>query len=329
MSSRILLSGLVGLGAGTGLTYLLLNKRSPGQVIESPYPITQKSNGKIQPHSFKVDPSGFFKYGFPGPIHDLQNREEFISCYNRQTQNPYWVLEHITPESMAARNADRKNSFFREDEVIPEKFRGKLSDYFRSGYDRGHQAPAADAKFSQQAMNDTFYLSNICPQVGGGFNRDYWAHLEYFCRGLTKKYQSVRIVTGPLYLPKKDPADNKFKITYEVIGNPPSIAVPTHFFKLIVAESPTNNPTREDIAVAAFVLPNEPISNETKLTDFEVPVDALERSTGLEFLQKVPLLKKKALCKEVNCQIVVRDFSNAAIKPSKDLKLLPPPKNAD
>ncbi|AJR54771.1 Nuc1p [Saccharomyces cerevisiae YJM689] len=326
MCSRILLSGLVGLGAGTGLTYLLLNRHSPTQIIETPYPPTQKPNSNIQSHSFNVDPSGFFKYGFPGPIHDLQNREEFISCYNRQTQNPYWVLEHITPESLAARNADRKNSFFKEDEVIPEKFRGKLRDYFRSGYDRGHQAPAADAKFSQQAMDDTFYLSNMCPQVGEGFNRDYWAHLEYFCRGLTKKYKSVRIVTGPLYLPKKDPIDNKFRVNYEVIGNPPSIAVPTHFFKLIVAEAPTANPAREDIAIAAFVLPNEPISNETKLTDFEVPIDALERSTGLELLQKVPPSKKKALCKEVNCQIVVRDFSNAAIKQSKDVKLLPPPK---
>lgn len=42
---------------------------------------------------------------------------------------------------------------------------------FRSGYDRGHMVPAADAKISQQAMDETFYLSNIAPQVGEGFNR--------------------------------------------------------------------------------------------------------------------------------------------------------------
>lgn len=38
--------------------------------------------------------------------------------------------------------------------------------------------PAADAKQSQQAMSETFLLSNIAPQVGDGFNRHYWAYLE-------------------------------------------------------------------------------------------------------------------------------------------------------
>ena len=47
---------------------------------------------------------------------------------------------------------------------------------FRSGYDRGHMVPAADAKISQQAMDETFYLSNIAPQVGDGFNRHCEPH---------------------------------------------------------------------------------------------------------------------------------------------------------
>lgn len=64
-------------------------------------------------------------------------------------------------------------------------------------------------------MNDTFFLSNMCPQVGEGFNRDYWAHLEDFCRRLTTRYPSVRIITGPLYLPKRDAADGKWRVTYE------------------------------------------------------------------------------------------------------------------
>jgi hypothetical protein len=42
---------------------------------------------------------------------------------------------------------------------------------FRSGYDRGHMVPAADAKISQGAMDETFFLSNVAPQVGDGFNR--------------------------------------------------------------------------------------------------------------------------------------------------------------
>ncbi|CEP64390.1 ribonuclease LALA0_S11e03004g [Lachancea lanzarotensis] len=282
-------------------------------------------NGSISEQSSNINPSGFFKYGFPGPIHDLRNREEFVSCYDRQNRIPYWVVEHITPESLKNKSGDRKNSFFREDEVVPETFRSRLKDYFRSGYDRGHLAPAANAKFSQQAMDETFYLTNICPQVGEGFNRDYWAHLEYFCRQLTEKYQSVRIVTGPLFLPRKDPVDGKMKITYEVIGNPPTVAVPTHFYKLIVAENATSNPNSDVVAVGAFVLPNDKISNETKLTDFEVPVDAISRSTGLQLLQNLPDNKRVELCKQVECRIVVREFNKAIAEPKK-LPALPAPR---
>ena len=74
------------------------------------------------------------------------------------------------------------------------------------------------------------------PQVGDGFNRDYWSHFEDFVRRLTNKYDDVRVMTGPLYLPKLG-ADGKYRVTYEVIGSPPNIAVPTHFFKLVVGET--------------------------------------------------------------------------------------------
>ena len=48
----------------------------------------------------------------------------------------------------------------------------------------------------------------MCPQVGDGFNRDYWSHFEDFARRLTNKYDDVRIMTGPLYLPKKEKMGN-------------------------------------------------------------------------------------------------------------------------
>lgn len=268
--------------------------------------------GNFDPASIK--PQDFYKYGFPGPIHDLENRQEFISCYNRATRNPYWVIEHITKDSIkSVDGVNRKRSIFKEDENIPFKFRNKLRDYFRSGYDRGHQAPAADAKYSQNAMDETFYLSNISPQVGDGFNRDYWAHFEDFSRRLTQRYDNVRIMTGPLFLPKQD-EDGKFRVTYEVIGSPPNIAVPTHFFKLVVCE----NEKDPNIRVGAFVLPNTPIDNSEPLTKFQVPVEALERASGLDLLHKIPPFQQKDLCRETKCEIIVREFP-----PRNELPALP------
>ncbi|KAF9871699.1 DNA/RNA non-specific endonuclease [Colletotrichum karsti] len=254
-----------------------------------------------------VDPSGLFEYGFPGPVADLAPRAGLVSSYDRRTRNPHWVVEHITPASLAQKGGDRKGSVFLEDPTVPEKFQAKLKDYFRSGYDRGHQVPAADCKWSQKAMDDTFYLTNMCPQVGDGFNRDYWAHFEDFCRRLTTRYPSVRIVTGPLYLPKRDPVDGKWYTKYEVIGNPPNVAVPTHFYKVIFAE---DGKAGGNVAIGAFVLPNARIPNEKPLADFEMPLEAVERAAGLEFASKLPPQRRKRLCTEASCAIIVKDYAD-------------------
>ncbi|KAF2400722.1 hypothetical protein EJ06DRAFT_529835 [Trichodelitschia bisporula] len=251
-----------------------------------------------------ISPAAVFQYGLTGPIHDQRAAASLYSSYDRRTRNPAWVAEHITRESLANGTADRKHSVFSEDTDVPEKFRALLKDYFRSGYDRGHQVPAADAKWSQQAMDDTFVLSNIAPQVGQGFNRDYWAHFEDFCRRLTGKYPSVRIVTGPLYLPRRDP-DGKWRVSYEVIGSPPSVAVPTHFFKILYAE---DGRVGGDVALGAFVLPNAPIPNDKPLKDFEVPLEAVERASGLEFAEKLPSTRRKQLCKEIECSIIIKEY---------------------
>ncbi|KAH8894999.1 hypothetical protein GQ53DRAFT_73295 [Thozetella sp. PMI_491] len=270
-----------------------------------------------------VDPAGLFEYGFPGPVSDIATRQALISSFDRRLRNPQWVAEHITPASLAMRDGDRKNSAFVEDVAVPDKFRARLKDYYRSGYDRGHQVPAADAKWSQKAMDETFFLTNMCPQVGEGFNRDYWAHFEDFCRRLTLTYPSVRVVTGPLYLPRRDPADNKWYVKYEVIGNPPNVAVPTHFYKVIFAED--GSPGGK-VALGAFVLPNAPIPNEKPITDFEVPVEAVERASGLEFATKLPVQRRKRLCADTTCALVIRDYADrqkAFGKPNQG-KLGPP-----
>ncbi|CAJ2510234.1 Uu.00g061340.m01.CDS01 [Anthostomella pinea] len=254
-----------------------------------------------------VDPAGLFEYGFPGPVSDIATRAALISSFDRRLRNPHWVAEHITPASLAQRDGDRKHSVFAEDPAVPPQFRATLKDYFRSGYDRGHQVPAADARWSQGAMDDTFYLTNMCPQVGEGFNRDYWAHFEDFCRRLTGRYPSVRIVTGPLYLPRRDPADGKWYVRYEVIGSPPSVAVPTHFYKVIFAE---DGAVGGHVAVGAFVLPNAHIPNSKPLTDFEVPVEAVERASGLEFATKLPPQRRRRLCADHTCALIIKDYAN-------------------
>ena len=274
-----------------------------------PDPGTIRSSAPLPVPTSPVNPSGILQYGFPGPFTDLHTTPSHLSTYNRALRTPHFVAEHITATSLLLNNGSRRHSTFYEDTSLPPQYRARLADYARSGYDRGHQVPAADAKWSQEAMDSTFVLSNMCPQVGEGFNRDYWAHFEEFCRDLTRHYPSVRIVTGPLYLPKRDPVDGRWRVSYEVIGSPPNVAVPTHFYKVIYGEESSAQSPTAKVALAAFVLPNADIPNEKSLADFEVPVEAVERASGLTFAEKLPVERRKSLCREVRCEILVREFN--------------------
>jgi endonuclease G len=256
-----------------------------------------------------VDPTGVFQYGFPGPVSDLRAAPSLVSAFDRRTRNPAWVAEHITRDSLSRREGDRRHSVFFEDATVPPRFRARLADYRGSGYDRGHQVPAADAKWSQEAMDATFALTNMCPQVGDGFNRDYWAHFEDFCRRLVgPRFPSVRVVTGPLYLPRREP-DGRWRVSYEVVGSPPNVAVPTHFYKVVFAEDGTGA-AGGPVALGAFVLPNAPIANGRSLREFEVPLDVVERASGLEFAAKLPEARRRRLCEEVSCEIIVKEYKD-------------------
>ncbi|KAJ1958124.1 nuclease [Dipsacomyces acuminosporus] len=254
-----------------------------------------KHGGKNDKVSCDLTDNEFLKYGNPGPVNDFLLRQRYATSYNRALRNPNWAAEHLTKENLKG-TASRTDTFI-EDQAIPAQFRALLKDYYKSGYDRGHQVPAADAKASLQSMNETFYLTNISPQVGAGFNRNYWAYFEQFVRDLTNQFDDVYCVTGPLYLPYQE--NGKWYVKYEVIGNPPNVAVPTHFYKVIL----TKNKSEAGFYLGGFVMPNKAIENSKPLTDFSQQVDYIEKAAGLQFFDKVDRSNTKPLCEKAACQV--------------------------
>ncbi|QRV90099.1 DNA/RNA non-specific nuclease [Ceratobasidium sp. AG-Ba] len=258
------------------------------------------------------------RYGHPGPISDMIVRKAYVAGYDRRLRHPAWTAQHLTrasfvkPATPDPSKGDRSNSTFAEDQSILLPFRARLQDYYRSGYDRGHMVPAADAKMSQEAMDETFLLSNIAPQVGVGFNRHYWAYTEDWCRRLTSTFQDVFVFTIPLYLPKQDP-DGKYRVTYEVIGNPPNVSVPTHFAKVVLGSRPASpaTPQLAEISLGAFVMPNAEIPDETPLTKFVVPVEAVERASGLVLFSEDVKKSAKHICQTAKCEVIIRRFDDA------------------
>lgn len=255
--------------------------------------------------------------GHPGPIADFLRSQAYVTAYDRRLRHPSWTAEHLTAESIRrppGQQVSRGQSIFMEDARVPAMFQSKNSDYFRSGYDRGHMVPAADAKSSQSAMDETFLLTNIAPQVGPGMNRDYWAHTEDFVRRLTGQFKDLYVFTVPLYLPRQS-SDGKWRVSYEVIGSPPNVSVPTHFAKVVLGSEPTNSQgllgSRHGLSLGAFIIPNSMIPDSAPLRSFEVDVEAVERAAGLTLFPTAIKASAKKLCDTVKCEIIVRDFSEA------------------
>ncbi|KAG7488647.1 hypothetical protein MATL_G00037140 [Megalops atlanticus] len=249
----------------------------------------------------KEDPSGgaIGRYGFPLAGAEIRHYANHTLSYDQAKRTPRWVAEHISSQKLLGK-AERKHCKFRPDPSVPELFTAHNEDYLRSGWSRGHMAPAGNNKFSEQAMAETFYLSNIVPQNYEN-NAGFWNRLEMYCRELTKRFEDVWIITGPLVLPVVG-ADGKKNVSYQVIGKD-DVAVPTHLFKLILAQRKGfQSPT---LAVGAFVVPNQPISFDHPLTEFQVSLTDLERMSGLTFFPKVDHVQSvKNLCEVDSCSLM-------------------------
>ena len=146
----------------------------------------------------------------------------YTVSYNAKTRQPNWVMWQLTAEHVMKRKDNVWNEY-REDTELPSEIRVTLEDYASSGYDRGHMCPGGDCNWDDIGRDETFVLSNMCPQ-NPILNRGDWKEIEMACRKWAKQYGSIYIVCGPIFLKSQQ---------HERIG-PNQIPVPEAFFKVVL-----------------------------------------------------------------------------------------------
>ena len=181
--------------------------------------------------------------------------------FSPEHHQAYWVYYTLSSQNLTG-EAKRKDDF-RVDPLVGIAC-ATLADYRRSDYDRGHLCPAADMSFSTRAMSETFYLSNMSPQAHG-FNAGVWKRLEEHVRERAQG-ELLHVVTGPVF------RDNRGSIGKN------EVTVPGYFYKLFYA------PARQQMV--AYVVPHRP--SRQPLSTFAVPVDSVERLTGIDFFPGLP-----------------------------------------
>ncbi|KAM7415429.1 hypothetical protein PAMA_017781 [Pampus argenteus] len=274
---------LFGAGFGAAANHLLSargreeEEERPGllsRVPVVPVPRVQASELTVSPGTS----GAVMKYGFPS-LANIKTRESYVTSYDPRTRTASWVIERLNSAALCG-PSDRKYCNFKEDDSVHVFHRATNADYRGSGFDRGHLAAAANHKWSQKAMEDTFYLSNVAPQ-NPHLNQNTWNNLEKLCRSLTKHYLNVYVCTGPLYLPRQE-ADGKLYVHYQVLGHN-HVAVPTHFFKVLILEQRDG----QGVELRSYILPNEPVNEKLPLERFLVPIETIERASGLLFVRNI------------------------------------------
>lgn len=188
----------------------------------------------------------------------------YTVSYNKDTKLPNWVSYELTRAE--TKGKEKRSNRFIADPLVKGAI-ATNADYTRSGYDKGHMAPAADMKWSPVAMNESFYFSNMCPQHPQ-LNRRGWKKLEDKIRDWAVADSAIIIICGPVI--KKQP---------KTIGKN-KVVVPQQFFKVIL--SPFVKPMR----AIGFLFNNE--QSVDPLSAYVVTVDSIERLTNMDFFSLLP-----------------------------------------
>ncbi len=194
----------------------------------------------------------------------ILTRRGFSLGYSRKYKQALWVIYILRAEDLEKERIARSRRFQADPAVGEQAVFPR--DYLKTGYDRGHLAPAVDMAYSGEALEHSFFMTNISPQIPG-CNRGVWKRLENQVRRWAVKERELCVVTGPVFGSE------------EKSCGPGGIPVPLGFYKAILDLTPP-------VKMIGFIIPNEPAGE--RLDHFVTTVDRIEALTGNDFFSALP-----------------------------------------
>jgi endonuclease G, mitochondrial len=192
---------------------------------------------------------------------EIVKHKAFTLSYKEEDEVAEWVAYRLTPEMLSQEREYKRSDNFRIDPLVKN---GSASpkDYSKTGCDRGHLCPAEDFAYDWDFMDETFFMSNMAPQLPE-FNRGIWRELEENVRRWALKYGELYIVTGPI-LKDADEFIGENKVTY-----------PKSFYKIVYNKDPKNP------KAIAYIIPNKMCTKV--LDEYVVSIKDVENATDLHF----------------------------------------------
>lgn len=197
-------------------------------------------------------------------------KKNYAIHYRFDTKTAEYVVEHPTKEKINGKS--KRKDDFRPDPEIAKQHQSQLSDYAGQPFDRGHLVPAGDCTQDDEVMSESFFLSNMVPQVPN-HNRGIWKQLETAVREWVNEGKDIYVITGTFY--NKD---------HKKIGQ--NVGIPDNMWKVIV-DAKSNK-------AISFWFPNAPLPVED-LPKYATTISDIEQKTGLNFNPKLSDADQKKL----------------------------------
>lgn len=197
--------------------------------------------------------------------------------YSYKYKHSYWIAYRF--DNTTGGNVGR-NEAYKPDPELPSQYAAKHNDYTNSGYTRGHLCASSDRQYSKEANQQTFYMSNISPQSGNGFNQSGSAWNTGEDKVQAWGYNISRS-TDTLYVVKGGTIGEGMIKGY--IKN--EIAIPKYFFMAVLFRSGDN------YKAIGFYMPHENLKDDPDKKDpkkYLMSIDALEQETGIDFFHNLP-----------------------------------------
>ena len=179
--------------------------------------------------------------------------KNYTTVFSKSLKYPVLVEWWVTKGGLECKTPAKRTDKFLPDPQL-KKDSDIDDDYVKTGFDRGHLSPAADARCNEVHMAESFYFTNMAPQYPG-LNRGQWKNLEEWTRILAVENDSVFVQAGCVGVRQQIKR----------------VAVPTHCWKVIRVKN----------QVESYVFPNEP--ERTKSFEMhKVPLDSVKKLTKLK-----------------------------------------------
>ena len=247
----------------------------PFTMEEEPQPVS----GWLELPAVVTDAKDFVKTYYAG-----RNRN-YTHLYDKSTYASLWTAYPLYKDTTGGSRKETwaANPNLNTSEQINTWAGSYGVSYSTTTYARGHQIPDADRSNNATMQEQTYYATNLVPQIQDSFNGGIWNSLEGAIRKETENTDTLYVVTGVAFKTVGGSETVKYiKPQHDTKQCP----VPNYFYKVVLKVKRSGSGAVTSASAVGFWFEHKQYSDN--YANYAVSVDQIEEWTGFDFFVNVP-----------------------------------------